>query len=73
MGQDFTQLSLLFMLLHLNKEQLYLDVIITWLLFPFGLLIWNELQSRNEVHNSSDLDLETRRSGSRGIVTMKKL
>jgi hypothetical protein len=36
LGQDPTQLSLLFMCLQLNKEQLYIMLgIITWLLLSF--------------------------------------
>jgi hypothetical protein len=35
-----------------------LSVIITWLLFSLGYLIWNELQFSNERHRSFDPDLE---------------
>ena len=48
-GEDPTQLSLLFVIKQGRA--------IIWLLFSFGLLIWNELQSRNGGH-TCDPDLE---------------
>jgi len=70
--EDPTQLSLLLMHLLLNKEELYLGII-TWLLLSFGLLIWSERQSGNEIHklliqtsrNSGHEKLRSRHGGTR--------